>query len=541
MSLETTYLILRRSKQSEAADALSVGVSSGDATTRERCIETLAYRCDSASHRVLTRSWSQYSEAIIARLETQSHDDAAWFGSVISLLKDPTTSASDLCSACDIASRFHLTKALPRLIELARNHDAREVREAMLDGVVSLSYHWGKLARNQYAGMKPSPTLERERVGVMEQFDSTARDYQSHRSDKFIDAMLMLATWNDPVLLSICNEDTPSRQIILRRMRSSKVRGIVVLLAGYLRRKTIPESVVGVIWQRADAVFREYLLRAVSVTPSATILHHFQEFGLPECLRGGVELAEQIDRAHDASLAQAYSAAMAQNPETLLVILELIDRQWKHAAASRQCPNEQTIAAFAQSLHRCQRPSMDFWLQAMNSPLMDGDVDAPQDSLDSQSDRAARICRLLIDLSLQEDSPLAQVASDLLSELTIQQALPHFCKSSPIQRVRLGRTLIQIDGQTIAVIQDGLRHAVMQRRLEAIDFAKTLGLVDLMFEPLSTIARGDHQIVRMAATEALADAQGEASADLLRELCNAEQPSLRDAAREALQARGLHA
>lgn len=539
MSPEKTYQILRRTEQGEAVDVLSFGIESGDVATRDRCIETLAYRKDAASHRVLLRLWPEHREAIIVQLGTQSSDRVPWFGSVIERLDDPITSDPDLRVASEIVSNFHLTGALPRLIDLARNHKNRETREAVLEAVVSLSQHWGTLARNNYAGMNPTPSLERERLSVMDRFHATAREFQNHRCEKFIDAMLLLATWNDSALQSIIKEDTPYRKVVLRRMRSSKLRGAVILLAGFLRRRTIPESVIGVMWQRSDVVFREFLLRAISATPDGTIIQHLQEYGLPECLRGGTELVHQIDPAHDASLAQAYSAAMGRNPETLLVILELIERQMTMGASSHTPPNARTHVAFAQSLHRCERPSMEFWLHAMRSPVMDGELDAPPDLLDPQSDLAARICSRLVALVLQDDSPLGQVAAELLSELSIQQALPQFRKLSLVQRLRLGRTLIQIDGQTIEVIQDGLRHAVMQRRLEAIEFAKTLGLIDLMVEPLAMIARGDHQIVRMAATEALADAQGEASAALLLELCNSEQPSLCDAARDALQMRGF--
>lgn len=539
MSLEKTYRILQRSNQDEVANVLGLGVNLGDSATRDVCIETLADRDDDASHRILSRSWSRHRDAIIGRLKARKDVRTPWFDSIIESIQNPELSGLDLATAAEIAAELDLSDALPHLVELANHHDQRETREVILESVLSLSQNWGSLARNQYAGTKPSPTLERERLRMMEQFQSIYQNYQRHRCEKLIDAMLTLATWNDPALQSILKQDTPSRKVLLRRMRSSQIRGVVILLAGYLRRRSIPEPVIGVMWQRDDVVFREFLLRAVSASPNGTIIQHLQEFGLPDCLRGGTQLVEQIDRAHDASLAQAYSAAMGQNPETLLVILELIERQTTNMEASNAHSNEQVFASFAQSLHRCERPSLEFWLHAMNSPLMDGDLDAPHNWLDPQSDLAARICRGLVALSQKIESPLAQVATELLSELNIQQVLPLFRKLSPIQRLRLGRILIQIDGQTIEVVQDGLRHAVMQRRLESIEFAKTLGLVDLMVEPLAAIARGDHQIVRMAATGALADAHSEASADLLRELSRSEQPSLSDAAREALQTRGL--
>lgn len=581
MSLDKTFQILLQSKRTDAPQVLANGVLRGDAGTRDRCIETLAHRDDPRSHEALTRLWSDFREHIIAKLDSCETHSVAYFSSIVEQLQDPNTTDELVGVHRDIAATFHLTDALPRLIDIAWKHQSRELRESTLNAVIAICQQWGNQARRNYAGLRPSPTLERSRLAAMTQLHAAAQDFQSHRCESLLDAFLLLSNWNDPTLQAVFKQDNPCRKLIVRRLRSSGNLGIMELLAGYFRRRSIPDSVIGTVLQRSDAAYREVLLRAISPKPSNTIVNNLNEFGLPDCLRGGVELLRELGTDRDAAIAHVYSSAMNQNPETLLVLLEIVERHSpdqqnkdpenknpdsrsgpvssnppnprktdKESLASAKARRDRTLEAATTAFSRIAPPSIQFWLHAMNSPIMDGDVveseikqleqdNDDQPAIDPQSETAAVICTGLVDLAVGEDCPLARHAADLLTELSIHRTLPLFASLSDAQRLRLGRVLMQIDTSTIDVIRDGLRHAVMQRRLEAIEFAQTLGLVDLMLEPFTTIAKTDHQTVRLATAAALGYARSEESADLLRLLSTSQQPSLRDTALASLNMRGI--
>ncbi|WP_404305994.1 hypothetical protein [Neorhodopirellula lusitana] len=588
MSLETTYKILSATTQSEAVGVLARGAASGVLEVQSRCYRTLVYRRDIASHEAVLARWPGDQKLIAdaidqgdggprlnssTRADSPAADsqptdlpsegngkevsdrsgqtrslDCPFLKSVMQWLDGPDCDEKTLHKTIEIVSLFQMRDALPRLISLATSHASHLVREASVEVVLSMAQIWGRQARRNYAGLRPSPDMERKRIAVTTMLLNTLVQFQSHRQEGLLDSFLVLVTWNDPCLQSTLGQDTPCRTLILRRLRNSRRQNVMELLAGYFRRRTIPDCVLSLLLQRKDATYRESLLQSISATPTAATLANLKEYGLPDCLRGGVAMLRDLGIDRDAAVAHAYSTAMQQDPETIAVLLEIVDRHRDRIANAKAESKakggsgkvaDEVIDSVAISLSRCECPNMDFWLDAFASGIMDGNIFSELEHEDSHSDRAAKICLRLIELSQNDFPAFAKAGTRLLSELTIQKAISAFPKLSEDKKMRLGRALMQVDSSTLEVVKDGLRHAVMQRRLEAIEFTQTLGLVDLMIEPLAVIARTDHQTARLVAVRALGTSQGEASSELLKELADSHQGSLRDAAVVSMKERGM--
>ncbi len=549
MSLEITYRILTKSTRPEAIEILARGIASGDAETINQCCRVLAMRDCRRSHELLIASWPHHSDAIMAAIQGCEsgfcETVTELLGNELAMDQQPTSDGElsaagqqRLRTLTSITTVLSIRTAMPAMISAAWKHRSHVVRQCYVDAVVSLCQVWGKQARRHYAGVRPDSTTERLRGEVSSQLFETVKNFQTHRCEDLIDAFLFLSSWDDPALRSSFDDDHPCRTLMIRRLRSSHHHSVLELLAGYIRRRSIPSSVLALMMQRTDAMYCETLLHTISPEPTTATFGNLKEYGLPDCLRGGVALLQTIGSDRDAALAHAYANAMQHDPETIAVLLEILQRHSGETSA-----DVQTRAAVAISLARCDIPDVNYWLLAFESQridewLSDDTAITPSNSR-SLEDRAAEVCMRLVQSVHSPDANIAKLSLRLLRELNINNTLTLFPELSSDQRLRIGRVLMQIDPETLDTVRDGLRHAVMRRRLEAIEFAQTLGLVDLMIEPFTVIVKNDHQSVRLAAAAAMGAAVSEASAELLRELSASPHGSLRETAIEALHRRGI--
>ncbi|WP_236621418.1 hypothetical protein [Rhodopirellula sallentina] len=571
MSLETTYRILAETSRPEAVDVLARGLTSEDARARQYCFRTLAQRDCRRSHELVIAHWDRYRDEIIEA--TKNHREGLC-ATVVETLTDELSKAEAGDAKLDVDRTAVLTEivlffsirdALPLLIDASWKNFSHIVRQQCIDTVVPLASTWGKHARRQYAGQRPDPNVERQRLELTNQLLQSAKNFQKHRCEELLDAFLVISTWNDPALRAALTDDSSCRTVLLRRLRNSQQQAVMELLAGFIRRRSIPDCLLGLMLQRCDAMYCETLLQVITPDPSSVTLTNLKEYGLPDCLRGGVSLLRTLGIDRDAAIAHAYTMAMQHDPETIAVLLEILQRHHAPITSSQAAYDAVSIC-----LSRCDVPNADYWLQAVSSDRIEALLAPPESSAshdpqatekartantaaeattntdrdefshsESFEDRAADVCLRLVKWAEAKKSRFSKPAKRLLGEFNINNMLPLFPTLSAKERMRIGKTLMRIDPATLDVVRDGLRHAVMSRRIEAIEFAQTLGLVELMIEPFTNIVHSDHQRARLAAAEALATATCDTSAGLLKELATSPLGSLRDAAKDSLQRRGI--
>lgn len=536
MFLDTTFRTLAQSVLPQVPDVLAQGIALGDQVTRQRCIQTLARRQCRRSHELLISHWPQYHSVIFDSLKEDIGNFAV---SLVQLIEEELAAGSStpLRAATEqrvsiltsIVTRLSIRSAMSPLIDAAWKHPSRVVRGVSVDAVLAMAQPWGEQARGRDPEQPRDPATEPLRLELVSQLLRCASHFQKHRSEELLDAFLVLSTWNDPALHAALSEENPCGTLLLGRLRDSERQPIRELLAGFLRRRNVPECVLSGMLQRPDREYRETLLQVISAEPSPDTIDNLKRFGLPDCLRGGVTLLRTREPNRDAAIAHAYSSAMQEAPETLSVLIEILDRQ-----QATKNGNELNRDAVAVALMRCHIPSFESWLHAFDSRVIDGG-----ESHGSSQDLAAAVCLRLIELTLDTDTRFSRLSHRLLSEINIQNALPGFSQLRPEQKQRLGRVLLQIDSTTLDVVRDAIRHAVMQHRLEAIEFTQTLGLVEMMIQPFTFIVDSDHQSARLAAAKALGTGHSEDSEKLLHKLAASPLGSLREAATQSLSQREM--
>lgn len=344
-----------------------------------------------------------------------------------------------------------------------------------------------------------------------------------HRNERLIDAFLIISTWGDSELRQGVARKSPTNELLCQRLAQSEHPAVIDLLAGFIRRRSIPESVTKLLQTRNDEAFRDAFLRKIGPEPSATILRNLQELGLPKCLRGGEAILDRITADLRAAASHAYAAAASDVVEALQVIVGSVMRG-----------GVGVDSAATLGLSRCEIPTPEFWMRSA-LPVADGDPERLAE------DPNAQLLKNLIELLGHHDAGLQRGVRRVLQPLHADSMLERLESLRPRSRRRLGKVVMMIDPSAIQHVRDALRHPVLSHRLQGIAMADALAAVDLLSDAFAHIAHEDHQEARVCAAQVMGDANGEATLGLLRQLTSLPQCPVRDAAVGALQKREANA
>ncbi|PHQ36439.1 hypothetical protein [Rhodopirellula bahusiensis] len=535
-SLGVTFEILTTHPSPSAGEVLRHGATSNDPSSRQSCLRALARRKDVKSLNWLINRFEKYHDDLLSVLTTSTGQvDAGYLGTAVSkqLAKGGWNQAIGL-RLIDMVDCLNQTSALATLIDLAQNHDDSLIRAASGEVTLSLASPLSKTIRHRNNSERMDPEAERFRQSIAERLGASVERYNAHRNNDLLDAFLVISDWNDALLQRLMGDESPTQETLLRRMRTSEHQSVLQLLAGFIRRRKIPGPVIGLLLRRHDAKFCETLLETIGDAPTPVTTINLREYGLPDCLRGGESFMRSLGSDRDAAMCNAYSIAMPHETESIHMVFAMLERDGLNAThAAELC------------LKRIEAPQLADWVTVLEDSVEHraalNENTNPSDNVqqDAGLDRPIKLLDKLIDLSDHESKPLAHAAQALLAHLNTAEVLPVFAELSLEVGQQLGRVLMQTDASTLDMIRQGLRHAVMQNRLDAIAFAESLGLIDLMIDPLRQIAQTDHQSAKLRTAQALARGTGSQSEAVLRELCTIQNGSLRDAAVAAMEERGL--
>lgn len=535
-SLGVTFDILTTHSSPSAGEVLQLGATGDDQSTRQHCLRAMAHRKDVKSLNWLINRFEKYHDDLLSALTTNSGKlDAGYLGTAVTkqLAKDGWNQAIGL-RLIDMVDCLNQTAALARLIDIAQNHEDSLIRAASGEVTLSLASPLSKAVRHRGDGERINPESERFRQSIAELLGAAVERYNNHRNTDLLDAFLVISDWNDALFQRLMSDESPTQETLLRRMRTSEHQSVLQLLAGFIRRRKIPGPVIGLLLRRHDAKFCETLLETITDNPTPVTAINLREYGLPDCLRGGESFMRSLGSDRDGAMCNAYSIAMPHEPESIHLVIAMLERGGPSAIRTAEL-----------CLKRIEAPQLADWIAVLEDSLEqqtaadteNDDSTALQQNTDYN--RPLQLLDELIALSDHESKPLAAAAQSLLTHLNTAEVLPIFGDLSPEVGKQLGRILMQTDSGTLDMIRQGLRHAVMQNRLDAIEFAESLGLVDLMIDPLRQIAQTDHQLAKLRTAQALAHGTGSQSEAVLRELCSIQDGSLRDAAVASMAERGL--
>lgn len=503
--IDLTYRTLARTRNEAAIEVLRLATLDPDPAIRSRALESLLGRDEFRCRQLVLARWKGLADrdrkTVIRR--------ARWLEPAVSAALEGGGLVS---AAVDVASEAEMFAMLPKLIAVAEGDDPATGEEALIAAMAMAVSLGGDARRDHDRPSLRGPALHRLGSLVRQATDAT--------DPRLLDAFLAIATWSDGELRDLLDEET-TRGRLAQRLATSERLPVLQLLAGFVRRRDMPPAVAAVIAARSDDGFRDVLLETVGGNPGETVFKNLQQIGTPACCKRPDGFWERLGPESRAGLAHVAAATY-------------VDPVWAMQLACRLAEDggRGGERAAANVLGRFQIPDADIWLRAAGT-VAEGDPRRIRD------DENAQLLERLIRLLDRAYSPLVNQIRRLLRPLHAEHALPRFERLRPRSRRRLGRVVRMVDPDAIERIRERLRHPVLAQRLEAIAAAESLAAVDDLLEPLSAVARGDHQEARRRAAQALGEGEGEASLKVLEEMAEFPDSAVRDAALAAIRRRHL--
>jgi len=507
--LKSTFDTLTNTPNDSAVDVLIIALDDSDTDIRFRALKALVTRGDERSAVKILEQWDSLHPEDIVLIREQKQNFAE-------VIDQQIGSGSDgVSTAIKAAHQLDLISSLLTLITLAESSDSDKIKRQASDAVVHLVGPLGKLARQKL----DQPTV---RGPVLARLTNSVRCFSSHRNERLIEAFLEISAWSDGDLRLALEKPNLGRDLLCEQFKKTTEPGVIELLAGFVRRRDLPQCVSEVIQTRTDETFRSELLNRIGKELNSTTEKNLQDLGIPDSCRGGEEVVDQVEIDQLPALIHLYVTAGNNTIETLQVV-----------AAAAHRGGEPCKAATAVGLSRCDTPPADFWMRAA-IPVADGNESA------IAANENARLLHRLIQLLYQADhadGALVRGVRHVLSPLHVDQIINRIEALRPRSRRRLGRVVMMIDPNAVTRIHDALRHPLLANRLKAISMAEALACVDSLSDSLAHIVREDHRDARILAAQVMADATNDATLGLLDEMIRLPDCGVRDAAMLAMEKR----
>lgn len=504
--LEQTYDTLATTRNEAAIEVLRSALIDEDASIRLRAVVALMRRKELRCRSLVLTRWPRLSGGEKERLA----ENAKWLEPAIrQRLK---RAGADVGPAIDAAVELQLTSVVPEIATIAAASPRGPIRDQATEATLTLTESLGRDARAD----RDRPTA---RNPILARLAEVVRRFRDHENEGLFDAFLGVVTWGDSELRHLLDADSPVSTLLVERMESSNRSAVIELVAGFIRRRHLSEGVVWILGRREDPPFRDALLRAIGNEPCDAALKNLKRIGTPACCRGGESLLDEVPAECRTPLAHV-AITTYQDPIRAMHLA--------CAAIERGAPGGGT--AIAAALVRCPVPSVECWMRAAGTV-------AGGDANEIQKDENASLLERLIRLLDHPNPSVVRGIRRILAPLHAEQILPRFDTLRARSRRRLGRVVRRIDPSAIDRVREKLRHPVLAQRLQAIAAADALAALDQLADSLLPIVRADHQEARRRIAMLLAEADGEETLNILREMSEFPDSTARDTALEALNRR----
>ena len=284
-ALALTYETLATTRNEAAIDVLLSLLGRPNDPNRKSAINALLRRTEPRAPESLLASWETLAPEDIYLMRASKK----WFKESIATALEGK--GDSLARAIQAASDLRLVDVVPKLILLAESHGVAEVRQAAGDAVQTLVAPLGDEARNDRGQAAV-------RGPIIARLVDSVRRFAMHRNEQMVESFLMTSAWSDPDLRQILSEPSTIRELIAKQLAQSTQPGVLDLLAGYIRRKNMPDWLASITTGRQDVAFRDALLRRIGSEPTATSLKNLQAIGMPQSCAGDEAARSRVSRTN---------------------------------------------------------------------------------------------------------------------------------------------------------------------------------------------------------------------------------------------------
>jgi len=493
--IELTRQVLARTRNRAVLPMLAAGLRSTEPAVRAAAIRATMRRHDRESHTQWLRGFATLTDddRVTLRDAYRATPHCAAPALKFALMGVDAT----LCkNACDLVLLTHDFDLFPTLVKAAEN-SSHSLADHMLATITSLAEQlheelssWS--VTSEHSG--PDPSFARHRM--LAALERSVLRYAEHRRQHILDAFLLLAPNDNPVLQRVLRDPNhPSHAPLLESLSSSRSTVVMERLVALLRDTDAPAAALRVIAQRTDREFVRFLLHELKYPVPLRVLHNMKRLTSVAWIESHFKLILDLDgRAH--AVAVDLATASSLKHESLFRLLATLAREGLAEGRRAAC----------HALAKFENPEADqLILTCIHDP--DAGVQAAA-ALQLRSRRLPNALKMLVHLL---DSPSAEVrdaARSSLAEFNFVRYRAMFDLLDEHAIKNTGVLVHKVDNSAIDGLTKELASPSLTSRLRGIEMAVAMDAAQEVCEPLIELSRHENILVRQAAFAALRHCTG---------------------------------
>ncbi len=514
--LERTLGFLRETPNEAAVPVLLAALESSNAALEDAAFRTMLERHHGVSQQRLLERWHRLSERWKLRIAQHA-------GRVSSAVRSCifSTDAAKCANGCDAVlyiREFDLIPALVAGIEEVNNPHASLVGQTLL----SLC----ELLQEEIAGPRDTPRLrDPERVceQVLPSIERAVERYSRHRCRDAVEAFLVLANGENPVLRQVLAEPRhPAYLVMMEILRTSPRMAIIRLVLNLLESRFAPPVAMHVVSHRSDMPFVRKLLNRIADHMSDVLKANLRRVESVAWLQNTPNLSDALtEKEEAAALTLAVSSSMNR-----LQAFEVLKHVLVHGRITGRRLAASALAEFGGAEAN----------RLVLLGLQDPDPQVQASVAVQLRDRGipGAISQLIKLLDSRHDV-VRQAAQRCLTEFNFNRYIGVFDMMDDRIRRSTGLLVMRVDPQATGQLAAELRSRMRTRRLRGLEAAIAMDAVRHL-EPLiiSLLSDVDH-FVRAEAARTLAYSSSPLALQSLQNALKDHSVAVRDAAEQSLQ------
>jgi HEAT repeat protein len=499
-----------------AVPVLLAALDSPDSAIQDLAMQAVLGRRRGAGQRVLVERWHRLSERWKLQIARQPRQISPSVRHAV--LSTEAELCANGCSALLYIREFELIPALVTGLEEPNNPHAPLVAQTLL----SLC----ELLQEEISGPRDKPRLQdpvRICNLVLPSLEKAVERFELHRCREMIEAFLILANRENPVLHRVLAEPRhPAYLAMMDILCHSSRPALVRLVLNQLECRFAPSAVIQVVAHRSDVTFMRQLLKRIGPEPSALLRTSLRRVESVACLTNSLD---QLDTLSEKEQASAVLLAVASNMNRLSVFTVLK----RVMASGRTAARRAASAALS-----------EFGGVEANQLVLDGLRDPdPQVQANVAVQLRERgipgaITQLIQLLDSRHDI-VRRAAQSCLTEFNFRRYITVFDLMEDRVRSSTGMLVMRIDPEATTELASELKSRTRSRRLRGLEAAVAMDAVYLVEPLIIGLLNDPDHYVRAEAARTLAYCNSPLSLQSLHNALSDRSVAVREAAEQSLQ------
>ena len=515
-SLQTTFELLRETRNEAALGVLIPALESPHPAIREAALTTILRRRSPAAHREVLRRLHTLDEGAkgIVREKrsrmTQTIRDA--------LLGDDQQLFVNGCHAAVWLGEYDVVPALINVLEDRTNPNSELASKTVLE-LTDLLY--GQLANPDGGGRGCDPRFVRHHmVGSLE---LSVERYSSHQRRELVEAFVLLVGRDNVRLKRILeNPHHDAFPVLVDVLSKSPTAGAIGLLLSLMDHPHAPSAVLSVVAGRRDLKFVQYLLRKIGREPSTAMRQNLERITSVPWLQDGAALMDQLDDAAQHAVVRLVTTTAIAREQAFATVEHLL----RHGKPGGRRSAAEALSEFTGA------EANALALEAMD----DEDPQVQANALRQFRSRGIPgALQRLVEMVDSRHAVVRKAARESLDEFSFSRFLAAFDMLDDEVRRSTGTLVKKIDPQTVPLLRAEMESRVRTRRLRALVIARTIDLVARLEEEIIKLLHDDDHLVRAEAAAALGLNESTGSRDALHAALEDGSATVQEAAKKSLQ------